>query len=119
MLFFYFRTIVFRRIALMLSLLYGYRAITMMITVLPKANPAYYCSPKVISKGGALTFGTVLFRVTQLLSGRLLGLLTIGEQGGWLRGGYPLLKKKFMTPPLKLKMTPTPSEIAFDPLPRF
>ena len=23
----------------------------------------------------------------------------IGEQGGWLRGGYPLLKKIFMTPP--------------------
>ena len=24
---------------------------------------------------------------------------SIGEQGGWLRGGYPLLKKSFMTPP--------------------
>ena len=39
--------------------------------------------------------------------------LLIGEQGGWLRGGYPLLKKKFMTPPPTLKMSPTPSEMAF------
>ena len=48
-----------------------------------------------------------------------ISLKIIGEQGGWLRGGYPLLKKKFMTPPLTLKMTPTPSEMAFDPLPGF
>ena len=44
---------------------------------------------------------------------------SIGEQGGWLRGGYPLLKKIYDPPPLKLKMTPTPSEMAFDPIPRF
>jgi len=63
------RTIVLRRVALMLSLLYGYRAITMMVTVLPKANPLYYCSPKLQTQNQSLTFGTVMYRVAQLLSG--------------------------------------------------
>ena len=29
---------------------------------------------------------------------------TIGEQGGWLRGGYPPAQKKIYDPPLTLKM---------------
>ena len=40
----------------------------------------------------------------------------IGEQGGGVRGVLPRLKKFFYDPPLRFKMTPTPSEMAFDPL---
>ena len=44
-------------------------------------------------------------------------LKSIGEQGGGggAKGVLPPLEKKFMTPPLAFKMTPTPSEMAFDP----
>ena len=38
---------------------------------------------------------------------------SIGEQGG-AKGVLPPLEKKIMTP-LAFKMTPTPSEMAFDP----
>ena len=57
-----------RRLALMMSLLYGYRSITMMVTVLPKANKDYYCEPKLKTQGQVLTFSTVLLRVVKLLS---------------------------------------------------
>ena len=40
----------------------------------------------------------------------------IGEQGGGVRGGSTPSEKKFYDPPLRFKMTPTPSEMAFDPL---
>jgi len=40
------RTIILRRIWLILGLLYYYRAITMCVTVLPKADPTYTCMPK-------------------------------------------------------------------------
>jgi shingomyelin synthase len=40
------RTIILRRIWLMLGLLYYYRALTMMITVLPKSDKDYECHPK-------------------------------------------------------------------------
>ncbi|XP_023323244.1 phosphatidylcholine:ceramide cholinephosphotransferase 2 [Eurytemora carolleeae] len=40
------RMIVFRRIFLMVGMLYFYRGITMYITVLPKPDTTYYCSPK-------------------------------------------------------------------------
>ena len=41
------RFIILRRLALILGLLYGYRAITMFVTNLPKADPNYYCAEKV------------------------------------------------------------------------
>ena len=48
-------------------------------------------------------------------------LLFTASKHRWARGGagggYPLLKKNFMTP-LAFKSTPTPSEMAFDPLPQ-
>lgn len=62
------RFIVFRRLFLMLAVLYLMRSITMFVTVLPVANPSYYCSPKVKNA----TMFTILNRVPQLLSG--LGL---------------------------------------------
>jgi len=85
------RTIVVRRVALMLSLLYGYRAITMMVTVLPKANPAYYCAPKLKAQDQVLTFGTVLYRVAQLLSG--FGLTMNGKHtfcGDFIFSGHTM-----------------------------
>ena len=41
------RFIILRRLALILGLLYGYRAITMFVTNLPKADPNYFCTAKV------------------------------------------------------------------------
>ena len=41
------RFIILRRLALILGLLYGYRAITMFVTNLPKADPNYFCAEKV------------------------------------------------------------------------
>ena len=41
----------------------------------------------------------------------------IGEQGGGGgQGGSTPSEKNFYDPPLRFKMTPTPSEMAFDPL---
>ena len=40
------RFIILRRIFVIMSMLYLYRAITMYVTVLPKSNRDYYCSPK-------------------------------------------------------------------------
>lgn len=85
------RTIVIRRVALMLSLLYGYRAITMMVTVLPKANKDYYCEPKLKSQGQVLTFGVVLMRVVKLLSG--FGLTMNGKHtycGDFIFSGHTM-----------------------------
>jgi len=85
------RTIVIRRVALMLSLLYGYRAITMMVTVLPKANKDYFCEPKLKSKGQVLTFGVVLMRVVKLLSG--FGLTMNGKHtycGDFIFSGHTM-----------------------------
>lgn len=53
----------------MLSLLYGYRAVTMMVTVLPKVDPVYYCTPKLAAHHKKLSLGTVFGRVFRLLSG--------------------------------------------------
>ena len=41
------RFILVRRVCLIVGLLYGYRALTMIITVLPAANPDYLCDPQV------------------------------------------------------------------------
>ena len=42
------RFILVRRVCLIVGLLYGYRALTMIITVLPAANPDYLCDPQVL-----------------------------------------------------------------------
>ena len=77
----------------MLSLLYGYRAITMMVTVLPKANKDYYCEPKLKSHDPpqVLTFWTVLWRVVKLLSG--FGLTMNGKHtycGDFIFSGHTM-----------------------------
>ena len=41
----------------------------MFVTVLPRADKTYYCSPKMSEQGKTLTFVTVLERVFNILSG--------------------------------------------------
>nr|XP_053628130.1 phosphatidylcholine:ceramide cholinephosphotransferase 1-like [Cherax quadricarinatus] len=79
------RWILFRRIFLMMGLLYFYRSITMYVTVLPVANPNYYCSPKANYTGPLL----VAKRVIQLLSG--FGLSINGQHtfcGDYIYSGH-------------------------------
>ncbi|KAI1292156.1 Phosphatidylcholine:ceramide cholinephosphotransferase 2 [Halotydeus destructor] len=49
LLFHRFRTILFRRLCLIMGLLYLFRAICMISTVLPLANRNYYCSPQLFN----------------------------------------------------------------------
>ncbi|KAG7167892.1 Phosphatidylcholine:ceramide cholinephosphotransferase 2-like [Homarus americanus] len=79
------RWILFRRIFLMMGLLYFYRSITMYVTVLPVANPNYYCSPKANYTSPVL----VAKRVIQLLSG--FGLSINGQHtfcGDYIYSGH-------------------------------
>ncbi|KAF2355835.1 Sphingomyelin synthase-like domain [Trinorchestia longiramus] len=57
--------IVFRRLFLILGVLYLYRSITIFVTVLPVANPNYYCSPK----SNSTTPFMLLERGLRILSG--------------------------------------------------
>merc|ERR1719450_159167 len=61
------RTIIVRRIWLILGLLYFYRAITMCVTVLPKSNMSYTCMPK--TPGNETSALMYVKRVLTLLSG--------------------------------------------------
>jgi len=60
------RSVILRRIWLVLGLLYYFRAITMTITVLPRPDPNYLCQPKTSEN---LTVITVLQRVGTIVSG--------------------------------------------------
>lgn len=86
------RTIILRRIWLMLGLLYYYRALTMMITVLPKSDKDYECHPKqnettpmmyvervltIISGGGLSINGKHVFCGDYIFSGHTM-TLTLG-----------------------------------------
>jgi len=92
------RLIILRRIWLLLGLLYFYRAITMFITVLPKADTKYTCSPKmdnttiqdyahrvltIISGGGLSINGKHIYCGDYIFSGHTLvlsmGYLTIKQ----------------------------------------
>lgn len=78
---------VLRRIFFLGGLHYFYRAITMYITVLPKADPNYQCAPKL----DELTFVTVLIRVLKLLSG--MGLSINGQHiycGDYIYSGHTM-----------------------------
>ena len=79
------RLIILRRIWLLLGILYYYRAITMFITVLPKADKTYICQPK----SDNITMGLVVNRVLTLISGG--GLLINGKQvycGDYIFSGH-------------------------------
>jgi len=86
------RLIILRRIWLLLGILYFYRAITMYITVLPKADTTYTCSPKmdnttikdyahrvltIISGGGLSINGKHIYCGDYIFSGHTL-VLTMG-----------------------------------------
>jgi len=86
------RTIILRRIWLILGLLYFYRAVTMCVTVLPKADKTYTCMPKknetsammyvkrmltIISGGGLSISGKHVFCGDYIFSGHTM-TLTLG-----------------------------------------
>jgi shingomyelin synthase len=61
------RFIVLRRVLVLVGLLYMYRAVTMWVTAMPKADPNYECAPKF---GAALTFGEIMKRVIKICTGK-------------------------------------------------
>lgn len=80
-----YRLIIFRRIFLIMGLLYFYRSITMYVTVLPVADPNYYCSEKANNTNSVL----VLKRMVRLLSG--FGLSINGQHtfcGDYIYSGH-------------------------------
>lgn len=82
------RFIVFRRVFLILSLLYLMRAITMYITVLPVSSTTYYCSPKANQTSAFL----ISSRVLQLISG--FGLSVNGKHtycGDYIYSGHTVI----------------------------
>ena len=76
---------------LLLGLLYGYRAVTMFVTVLPIANPEYECDPKLSDNGKTLTVTIVLMRAMKIMSG--FGLTMNGNHvycGDFIYSGHTM-----------------------------
>ena len=83
------RMIVFRRIFIMMGLLYFYRSITLYITALPKPDPNYPCAPKL---NHTITFSELMSRVIQIAAGG--GLSLGGAQvycGDFIFSGHTLV----------------------------
>ena len=83
----YFRTIVLRRIFLLVGIHYYYRAITMYVTALPKPNEYYPCEPKLNHTSALIIFK----RVLRLLSG--MGLSINGKHvycGDYIYSGHTM-----------------------------
>ncbi|XP_040581561.1 phosphatidylcholine:ceramide cholinephosphotransferase 2 isoform X1 [Lepeophtheirus salmonis] len=81
------RFVILRRIFLIIGIHYYYRAITMYITVLPKADPNYKCAPKL----DKMTFLEIAQRVLKLLSG--MGLSINGQHiycGDYIYSGHTM-----------------------------
>ena len=79
------RLIILRRIWFLLGIIYYYRALTMFITVLPKADETYVCQPR----SDNITLGLVVKRVLTLISGG--GLSINGKQvycGDYIFSGH-------------------------------
>ncbi|XP_057667125.1 phosphatidylcholine:ceramide cholinephosphotransferase 2-like isoform X2 [Diorhabda carinulata] len=82
------RFIVFRRIFLIMSLLYMYRAITMYVTVLPKSNINYPCAPKSNETSPLM----IVKRVVKLMTG--MGLSVNGQHvycGDFIYSGHTVI----------------------------
>lgn len=85
------RFIVLRRLFLLLGLLYGYRAVTMFVTVLPIADPNYKCDPKLSDQGKVLSVTIVLMRAVKIMSG--FGLTMNGNHvycGDFIYSGHTM-----------------------------
>ena len=83
------RFILVRRVCLIVGLLYGYRALTMIITVLPAANPEYLCDPQL---NHTISAGEVAHRVVKIISG--FGLSINGQHvycGDWIFSGHTMI----------------------------
>lgn len=83
------RLILIRRISLIVGLLYGYRAITMIVTVLPSANVEYKCDPVL---NHTITPIEVTRRVVKILSG--FGLTINGQHvycGDFIFSGHTMI----------------------------
>ncbi|XP_015515553.1 phosphatidylcholine:ceramide cholinephosphotransferase 2 isoform X2 [Neodiprion pinetum] len=82
------RFIVFRRIFLLMGLLYMMRSVTMYVTVLPVASKTYYCSPKANNSSPLV----ITKRVLQLISG--FGLSINGKHtycGDYIYSGHTVV----------------------------
>jgi shingomyelin synthase len=83
------RLILIRRVSLIVGLLYGYRAITMILTVLPSANKDYKCDPKL---NHTITGVEVTRRVLKIMSG--FGLSINGQHvycGDFIFSGHTMI----------------------------
>ena len=83
------RFIILRRICVIVGLLYLYRAVTMIVTVLPSANPEYHCDPKL---NHTISSSEVLHRVVKILSG--FGLSINGQHvycGDFIFSGHTMI----------------------------
>jgi len=83
------RMVIFRRIFIILGLLYFYRSVTMYITALPKPDPSYPCAPKL---NHTITFSELMSRVIQIAAGG--GLSLGGTQvycGDFIFSGHTLV----------------------------
>ena len=115
------RTIILRRIWLVLGLLYYYRALTMCVTVLPKADQTYTCMPKtprnettammyvqrvltIISGGGLSINGKHVFCGDYIFSGHTmtltLGYLAIKQCKSCSSVHFTTLRSTLMQPDL-------------------
>merc|ERR1712029_330854 len=76
-------------ICVIVGLLYGYRAITMIVTVLPSANPEYHCDNQL---NHTISSSEVLHRVVKIMSG--FGLSINGQHvycGDFIFSGHTMI----------------------------
>lgn len=83
------RCIIIRRVCVIVGLLYLYRAVTMIVTVLPSANPAYICDKQL---NHTISTTEVLHRVLKIMSG--FGLTINGQHvycGDFIFSGHTMI----------------------------
>ena len=85
----FFRCILIRRVCVIVGLLYGYRAVTMIVTVLPSSNKDYYCDQQL---NHTISTGEVVHRVLKIMSG--FGLSINGQHvycGDFIFSGHTMI----------------------------